>query len=702
MHCSISGFGATGAYRDIKAYEHVVQAKSGTFNLGQGGVFGYRPGPIFVNAPIASTGGGHLAASGIVAALIARRRTGRGQRVEVPLFLGATAVDYFGTMTWQWDHGTVAAAVQGGAGGGAARRGVAASRYSYMPCTKDGRFVFFTAMLPHQAQAVMRAVGIEQLLEDPRYADAPQFATADDAQAWEDAIWEAFRTRTFAEWDVILRAEADVAYELLRTSEEGLDHPQVRHNGEVITLDAPGIGPVEQVGPVARFSATPARITRSAPALGAHDGPLAGPTVEPAAGPTPEHPLAGFTIVEFGYFFAMPFATAMAAALGARVIKIEDRRGDPMRHAFGGPETGAARVLEGKESLSVDLRTPEGRQLVHDLVATADAFVNGFRPGVAERQGVDHETLTKINPELVYLHASGYGIDGEFAARPLYAQCASSAAGAVGRHAAFWMDPELTTGMSVAELQAVIMPRLRGLVDGDSNSALAVLTALTMALFHKSRTGQGQFVSTSMLGGNLWAYADDAVRYPGKVPIAQTDPDFHGLDALYRLYEAAEGWVFLAAPQQKEWLRLTAALGRADLADDPRFAGPEQRSANDEALLAELEAIFATRPAAEWEALLVPAGVACVAAFGSTLSEFTNTDPVLRETGLVAEVEHPFFGRILRHGLPVQFSETPGRLAPGCLRGQHNRTIMTELGYGPERIAALEANDVVFSAASDD
>ncbi len=696
VHCSINGFGSSGPYARIKAYEHVVQAKAGSFLLGQLGAFGYRPGPIFVNAPMASTGAGHLAASGVVAALVARGRTGHGQRLEVPLFHGIAATDYFGTMMWQLANGKVRPQ-QAGAGGGAARQGVAASRYSYMPCTKDGRFVFFTAMLPHQAQAVMRAVGIEKLLDDPRFANAPTFGTAEDAQEWEDAIWEAFRTRTFEEWDPVLRAEPDVAYELIRRGEEGLDHPQIRHNGEVISLEAPGIGTVEQVGPVARFTATPARITRSAPAVGQNDGPLAERAQEAGTGAVPEHPLAGFTILDFGYFFAMPFATALAASLGARVIKIEDRRGDPMRHAFGAPDTGAARVMEGKESLSVDLRTPEGRQLVHDLVAKADAFVNGFRPGIAERQALDYETLSKINPNLVYLHAAGYGIDGEYAPRPIFAQCASAPAGAVDRHAHFWMDTELTTGMSVPELQAVIMPRLRGLVDGDSNAAFAGLTALVLALYDKSRTGQGQFLSTSMLGGNLWAYADDAVRYAGKPPLPQTDPDFHGLHALYRLYQASEGWVFLAAPSQKEWEQLTSALDRGDLAADPRFATADQRATNDEDLITELEQVFAGRPASEWESMLVPQEIACVAASDVTLSEFTSTDPVLKETGLVAEVDHPSFGRILRHGLPVQFSETPGRLAAGCVLGQHTRAIMAELGYSPERIAELVEKEAVFS-----
>jgi crotonobetainyl-CoA:carnitine CoA-transferase CaiB-like acyl-CoA transferase len=357
--------------------------------------------------------------------------------------------------------------------------------------------------------------------------------------------------------------------------------------------------------------------------------------------------------------------------------------------------------MEGKESLVVDLRTPEGRQLVHEVIAKADAFVNGFRSGIAERQGLDYDTLRALKPDLVYLHASGYGEEGEFARRPLFAQCAEAIAGSLNRNAAFWLDPSLTEGMNATEIQAVILPRLRTLVDGDSNAAMAVLTALTLALYHKRRTGEGQFVATSMVNGNMWAYADDAVRYEGKVPLPMTDPDLNGISALYRLYEAASGWVFLAAPRQKEWEALARTVGRDELVTDPRFATAPDRAANDDALAAELGSVFATRKADEWEALLVPQGVACVEAYAATTSEFTATDPVLRETGLVAEVDHPSFGRIVRHGLPVRFSETPGRLAPGCILGQHTRAILEELGYAPERIAELEEKQVVLTLPAD-
>jgi len=151
-------------------------------------------------------------------------------------------------------------------------------------------------------------------------------------------------------------------------------------------------------------------------------------------------------------------------------------------------------------------------------------------------------------------------------------------------------------------------------------------------------------------------------------------------------------------PRPRDWQRLVDALDHPATLTDARFATEESRRADDDALVAALQSIFATRAASEWEALLVPRGVACVAAFEASHSEFTCTDPVLRETGLVVEVEHPRFGPILRAGPPVSLSATPGRVAPGCVLGEHTAAILAELGRSAEQIADLRTRSVVFGA----
>ncbi|MBW8825320.1 MAG: CoA transferase [Acidobacteria bacterium] len=690
VYCSIKGFGSTGPYANLPAYEGVVAAKSGFWTLG---AFAIRSGPIFNGAPMASNGTGHMAAAGILGALLVRERTGCGQRLEATMVQGLNPFDYFGTMTWQHvqqktggkAHGTSAiASVMSGA-----------IRTNFIAPTGDGRWVNFTHMMPNQAQALSRALGLGDILDDPVFANQPFFASAEDAAEWENRVWEALRTKSYAEWEPILLADPDIAFELARKSEEGLDHVQIRHNHEAVTIDDPDVGPVEQVGPVASFSRTPAQLTQTAPRLGDHGDEFTA-WHAPASEPTPAHPLAGITIVELGYFYAMPYGVTMAAALGARVIKLETEDGDPMRRSFGMPEVSGAKCMEGKESLAIDLRTDEGRQIALEVLKTADVFVDGFRPGVTQRLGLDQPTLAKLNPRLLYVHAAGYGASGPYAHRPIYAGVASALAGQVHRHAGYWLDPELTTSLSVTEAQIVILPRLRGPTDGDANASLAVFTTIMLGLFERQRSGLGQLATTTMIGGNALAYADDFNRYQGKPPVPLADPENYGLHALYRVYPAATGWVFLAAARQKEWEAFAAGIDRVDLLDDDRFRTPELRTANDDALIAALESTFAAKSAKDWEAMLVPKGIACVASFDASTSEFTCTDPVLQETGLVVEVDHPELGRILRHGLPVAFSDTPGRVAPGSRIGQHTDQILTELGYADDAIAALREKRIVF------
>ncbi len=695
VYCSIKGFGSSGPYAALPGHEGTVCAKVGFYSLGQ---WGYRPGPIFTSAPLASFGAGHLAFSGALAALTSREQSGRGQDLETTLLQGLVSTDYYGTMTWQHVHRLSGhAAVAGSSALASSRFG---SRTSILAPTADGRWIIATGLLGHQARALSTALGLAGTIEDPRYVNQPYFSNPEDAQGWEDLMWEALRTRTYAEWEPILRASPDIAFELVRTSEEGLDHPQVVHDGYAIVVDDPQRGPIRQVGPMAKFSKTPAVVDKSAPALGEQRAP------RPAAvsraktkigAPDGLSPLAGTTIVELGYFYAMPYGVAMAAALGARVIKIEGRDGDPMRSAYGHPETGGAKTMEGKESLALDLSTEEGQKILRDVIAQADIVVDGFRPGTAERRGFGHEELMARDPHLTYIHASGYGSTGPFASRPIYAQVAAAIAGNLHRFAGQWLDPDFTTALNTMEAQEVILPRLRAPVDGDSNPALAVLSTIMLAVFDQRRMGEGQFVSTSMVGANALAYADDFCAYRGKPATPKPDAENTGLNALYRAYECETGWVFLVVARDSEFEALASEVGRQDLIGDRRFATSEDRAAHDDELATELEAEFKKHPASDWEARLTLRGVGCVEAFGASMSEFTCTDPVIRDAGLVVEVEHPYFGGILRPTAPVTFSDSSTRVAAGCMTGQHTEAILKELGYTAEHIDELITSGIAHS-----
>ncbi len=689
--CSITGFGPLASYSHLKCYEGVVAAKCGFYNRGD---FGFREGPIFAAPSLASSGAAQMAFAAILAALFVREDSGYGQHIDASMFAGLTPLDYFTTTHFQL--ASRANASRSAAQAAASPGGLfAASRYSLYLLTKDNQWVVVAVQQTQNAKALMSAIGLERTYDDPRFVDAPIFKSAEDAQAWETLLWEAFRERTWSELEPVLFANPDLPFERAVPGELGLEHPQMLHNGHVVSVIDPLVGSVRQVGPVATMEQSPSRIERSAPALGVHAEVSKSSGTQHSGVQRAGAPLAGVTIVEFGFFFAMPFGVSLAASLGARVIKLEDANGDPIRRAFGG-YAGCAKVMEGKDSFSVDLKSSEGRAIVHKIIESADVFVLGFRSGVAERVGLDYETLSTINPRLVYVHSSGYGPDGPYANRPMYAQTASATVGAFQRNSPYWMDPEVIGDFGVPELEAIVAPRVRGPADGDGNAALAVCSSILLGLTHQKRTGVGQRLWTTMIVGNAYAYSDDFIAYEGKAPLAQPDPELYGLGATYRLYEASEGWIFLAAPLEAEWEALAQSLGLQECLADLRFSDAKSRHANDASLSDVIGAVVLTKKATEWESILTQAGVGCAEVFPGTFSAFCSTDSEALSAGLVVKVEHPVLGGLIRHGATVRFSETPARIETSCLHADSTVKILVEQGLGVDEINDLLERGVVF------
>ena len=197
VYCSIKGFGPAGPYAAIKADDALVMAKAGAFSRGD---FGFREGPIFSGARIASNGAAHMAVSGILAALIVRDRTGAGQRVEASLYLGLNPIDYFVSYHVQMGARPPEPAPDMSDKEPSELRTPAATRYMVSACTRDGRWMFFSPQLPHQAKALISVLELDWMLEDERFASMPWFWTLEDAAAWEDAIYERVKERDLEEW----------------------------------------------------------------------------------------------------------------------------------------------------------------------------------------------------------------------------------------------------------------------------------------------------------------------------------------------------------------------------------------------------------------------------------------------------------------------------------------------------------------------
>jgi crotonobetainyl-CoA:carnitine CoA-transferase CaiB-like acyl-CoA transferase len=233
--------------------------------------------------------------------------------------------------------------------------------------------------------------------------------------------------------------------------------------------------------------------------------------------------------------------------------------------------------------------------------------------------------------------------------------------------------------------------------NADAASALVVGTSMLLGLFARCRSGEGQYLETTMMCSNAYVVSDEFFDHDGRQPVSHHDED--GAGPLYRLYPCKSGWVFLAAPMPGDWEELVSALDAVgapgSLGDDARFATAADRGEHAAELSAAIGAVLAERDAAEWERLLLPHDVACVEVSTKPLSEFTIDHAVMIENGFTAAVQHPLFGSHRRHGPIVTLSETPGRPGPACLVGEHTRTILSELGYSDDQIGDLHDRRIV-------
>ena len=686
VYCAITGFGTVGPYAHYKGYEGIVAAKTGWPQVFRG--MGGKKGPVYAAVPVASYAAAMSAVQGTMAALYVRERTGRGQKVETSLLQGLTNMDVGSWLTWQINHEP---------GGNWALRmmpGYLVAR------TKDGQWLQLGNLPPVQFRSFLEATGMTHLYEDPRFQSLPRVPDEEAREEVLRILLEKMQEKTAEEWTEIFLANGDVASEPFLTTQEGLQHAQVLHNRNIVEIEDPVVGKTRQVGPLASFSETPATARTPAPSLGQHTEEVlaaASPWRErqnggPAgASDVPAHPLSGVTVLEFATYIAVPTSACLLADLGARVIKIEPLTGDLFRTNF--PTTG--KTLQSKESVALNLRSPEGQEAVHKLIAKADILVHNFRPGVPERLKIDYETARRINPDLIYAYGASYGASGPHAHRPAMHPIAGAVSGGARSQMGRSLPP---TGESLTleEIREASEDMLRAnQANPDPNSGVALAAAMLLALYARERTGKGQYLETWMINSNLYANAHDALSYPGKPDRLETDEEFNGLHALYRMYETRKGWVFLACPTDGEWRTLTDALDVASLRDDSRFADVEARIQHSDALADLLTPLFLKRDAAEWERMLTALDVACVEVREQEIGSFFDQEPFLVEAGFWREVSHPALqGPYWRHGPVWTFSLTPGTVGPMNYLGEHTQPVLRELGYSDAVMREWKENGV--------
>ena len=351
-------------------------------------------------------------------------------------------------------------------------------------------------------------------------------------------------------------------------------------------------------------------------------------------------PLSGITVVDLTRVLAGPFCTMVLADLGARVIKVEQPSGDDARHIgpfVGGKSAYFMSLNRGKESIVLDLRESKDRGVFEKLLGPADVLVENFRPGTMEKFGYGFEELHRRHPRLIYAAASGFGHTGPNANRPAYDMVAQALGGIMS-----------LTGQPGGP------PTRVGTSIGDIAAGLFTAVGITAALYHRNQSGLGMKIDVAMLDCQLAILENAMARYfaTGEVPgpLGARHPSITPFAA----FHAKDGYIVIAAGNDRLFLRLCETLGRADLAADPRFANNHERTGHADALAAEIESALAARSCAEWLKSLEAAGVPC-----APINDIAAAvaDPQIAARNMVVTAVDGAVGALKMAGNPIKMSE---------------------------------------------
>ena len=395
-------------------------------------------------------------------------------------------------------------------------------------------------------------------------------------------------------------------------------------------------------------------------------------------------PLEGLRVVELTHVMAGPTCGLMLADMGADVIKIErPPDGDTQRFDtteednICGEAASFMMVNRNKRGLALDLKSPQGKDVLRRLLKQSDVLVENFRPGTLERLGFGYEALKAQYPRLIYCTLSGFGRTGPYGERggfDLVAQAMSGLMSITGEGPAC---PPLKCGAPITDIGCGIL------------AAMGILAAV----FRRERTGEGQFVETSLLeAGISMTYWQSALAFAsGKTP--QALGTAHPLYAPYQAVQTKDGWLALGAANETNWRRLLQVLDLEELANDELFATVSARMAHREELEEVLNEKFRQQSSSHWERTLQEAGIPAGPVL--TINEM-HRHPQVRAREMVRTVEHSRAGSVQTLGCPVKFSATPTHRWSGApLLGEHTREILSSLLYTASEIEDLEALGVV-------
>jgi crotonobetainyl-CoA:carnitine CoA-transferase CaiB-like acyl-CoA transferase len=707
IYCSITGYGRDNAHSERPAYDALVQARTGLMyeqrNWPEGAVRHMsglpdpypdleipqdwvqgapRPGPLFVASAWPSLGAFFNASLGIAAALRARQLTGRGQWVETSLLEGALAgvmgiwqrvekVDSPGFDTWIFTSKSPKGHFK----------------------AKDGKWLHNWVPNPRfllQAAAgdTINATPDLTVQNDPdRFGTGPEEILV--MSHYQPILTEAVAKFPCKDW-IEAAAIAEVTMQPVRSIEESLADPAFLEDGCVTETKDPELGTIRTVGNAFNMSKTQGRPGLPPVTPGANTDEVKAEadkiiadaktaTVAANAGVNGrklKSPLEGVVVLDLGMAVAGPFAAQLLSDLGATVIKING-----LYDVFWHRIHVAYFCNRGKKSITLNLKDPRAMKIFLALVAKADVVQHNMRYDAAERLKIDYESLKAINRKLIYCHSRGFE-RGERARLPGNDQTGACLAG---------IQYEDGGMARLGENGEIGRPLWSFTSFGDTGNGYLCAIAIIDALYHRDRTGEGQFVDTSIINAGLLNTSYAVATPDGRgFERPRIGGDQVGYSVGHRIYETQDGWLCVVLVNQTHWDEFFAVLGLPELLTDSRFASTEARHAND----AELARIVCERMsvagAAIWFTKFDAAGVP-VEIVDAKFALKLHDDPEFQKRQWVVSYPHPAVGRLDQIGLLVKLSDTPG-LVQGrpLIVGEGTREILTGMGYGEDQMKTME------------
>jgi crotonobetainyl-CoA:carnitine CoA-transferase CaiB-like acyl-CoA transferase len=694
IYCSITAYGRDNSHSARPGYDALVAARAGLHWEQRGwpeGAINHmsgvedpyaeveipyewlqgaaRPGPLYPASYWPSLGAFFAATTAISAALRAREITQRGQWVETSLLQGA-----FGCASGVWQRAQKIDVPMFNSWILGSR-----SPKGHFECS-DGRWIHNWVPNPRFLLTASAGTDLNATPDLKARNDPDRFGTGPEEllvmMHYQPLLAEAVHKVPARAW-VEAAAIAGMTIQDVRPPEEALSDPLFIKDGCVTEIVDPELGPIRQVGVTYRLAANPSAITRPAARLGEHTASVKAEAASLAGKPVGAvkgsgklgAPLEGVTVLDLGLAIAGPYGTQILSDLGAQVIKI-----NALYDTYWHSNHIAYMANRGKRSIALDLKDPRAMKVLRQLVEKADVVQHNMRYDAAERLKIDYESLKAINPKLIYCHTRGFET-GPREGLPGNDQTGACLAGVQ------WEDGGMSGGGK---------PLWSFTSLGDTGNGFLSAIAIIQALYHRERTGEGQFCDTSIVNAHLLNSSYAIARPDGSgFERPRTDARQLGHGTSSRLYETKDGWLCIVLPAQEQWDRFCIATGLESLAADARFASAAARAQNDTALAPILETKLRERTAAQWFAVLDEAQVPCEIS-DPKFSLALHDDPEFKKRGWVAAYEHPFVGKLNQIGLLFDFSETPGRVqGPPLIVGQHSRAILAELGYTAEQIEEL-------------